>query len=97
MSRVSCQIGCSLCLHHCVLSVNDDVNVMADGVTEALYECVRSEDHVSDNFCSDSNLGRWERLLRDGDFSRAWRAIDWKGNINAVSSVGMSRPSDEEF
>ena len=38
-------------LHQCVLPVNDDVNVMADGVIEALYECMRkSEDHVSDNF-----------------------------------------------
>ena len=52
---------------------------------------------MSDNFCCDSNLGRWKRLLRDGDDSRVWRKIDWKGNVNAVSNVGMNRPSDEEF
>ena len=46
-------------MHQCVLPVNDDVNVMADGVTEALYECVRkSEDRLSDNFCNDNN-DRW--------------------------------------
>ncbi|KAG0719521.1 hypothetical protein GWK47_050302 [Chionoecetes opilio] len=85
-------------LRQCVLPVNCDVNVMADSVTEVLYECVRkSENHVCHNIYSDNNLDRWERLLQDRDDSRVWRAIDWKGNVNVSGSVGESRPSDEEF
>ena len=43
-----------------------------------------------------SNYSRWERLLRDPDDSRVWKAIDWKGQFieNATNSES---PSDNDF
>ena len=85
-------------LLQCDLPVDDNVDVMADGVSEALYECARrSKGNQHDNSHSDSDLGRWERLLQDEDDSRVWKAIDWKGNVTAIDGVSESQPSDVEF
>ena len=41
-------------------------------------------------------LGRWERLLDDSDDARVWRAISWKGELEAALD-SVRCPSDEEF
>ena len=54
--------------HKCVLSINENVNIMAKVIIEVFYERVmRSEDRIRDNSCSDSSFGGWETLLQDVD------------------------------
>ena len=74
---------------------DSDINVLAESVSDVLYDCSkRSMAGRVDNY-SKNDLGRWEWLLDDDD-SRVWRAIDWRGNFEN-DFKNACRPSDEEF
>ena len=74
----------------------DDVNVFAKNVSDVLYECARRSQSVQDQMRDDLHLGRWERLLRDTDDARVWKAISWKGDFETDKS-NEACPSDKEF
>ena len=77
---------------------DNDVNVLASNVTDALYTCaVKSVSRVRSEGYSNDNLGRWEKLLGDGDDARVWKAIDWRGNVTMSGYGGDICPNDEEF
>lgn len=80
------------------VSDDSDINVLAGNVADVLYTCAQKcVSCVQREVYSDDSLGRWERLLGDGDDSRVWKAIDWKGNLN-MSGYGVDDcPNDEEF
>ncbi|KAK3865685.1 hypothetical protein Pcinc_028727 [Petrolisthes cinctipes] len=65
-------------------------------ISDVLYENVEkyqvrvSEPHDEDN------LGRWERMLKDKDGTRVWRAIDWRGEYDCPEKSEQC-PSDEDF
>ncbi len=42
-----------------------------------------------------TDLGRWERLLRNNDDLQIWKAINWRGEYEGKSNSAC--PSDEEF
>ena len=79
------------------LSENLEVSEIECSITNALYSCV--QESVCRNERSeqvDMQLGRWERLLSDGDDSRVWKAINWKGEF-AGENNEKSCPSSDEF
>ena len=43
-----------------------------------------------------SYLDRWERLMRDSDDARVWKALDWKGQFND-NIISNDSPTDQEF
>ena len=40
---------------------------------------------------------RWERLLKDPDDARVWKALDWKGQFCDNNDKSNATPSDVEF
>ncbi len=84
-------------LQYCVPAY-DDVDVMAENLSDVLYACAtRSEVKACTGDRDEGALSRWERLLQDKDDSRVWKPIDWKGNVDVNSGSDESRPSDTEF
>ena len=78
-------------------TVAGDVNVFANNISNALYECAESSRCTPAPRANHaSNLGRWERLLEDADDARVWKAISWKGDFEASKS-NKDTPSDEDF
>lgn len=78
----------------------DDVNVFASRISESLYACAESSVCVTQPSGSEEesvHLGRWERLLDDSDDARVWKAINWKGDIEASDVGNDNRPSDSDF
>ena len=85
---------------------NNNVNLMADNISNSLYNIVSSSrmsnsDHsnVSRSVAgTDASLtsSRWERLLQDPDDTRVWKAINWKGQLT-FNNLYDETPSDIEF
>ena len=84
---------------------NNDVNTIANDISESIYNCVRScssrnptQSRPNSNIHSNSYHSRWDQLLHDPDDSRVWKALDWKGEfIDNNNSGNQSSPSDAEF
>lgn len=78
------------------VNVCSDVNLFATNVSDVFYDC--AERSCVRQAPGDLNLGRWERLLRDTDDARVWKATSWKGDFGADKNEEHSTcPSDEEF
>lgn len=77
--------------------IEEDINVSTKMISDALYECAgRSECRVRANQ-ADVNLGRWERILKDKDDARVWKAISWRGDYDTSMHDRGDQPSDEDF
>ena len=83
-------------LPYCSLNENDDVNVMTNKVTDALYECVTRSEVRGRGGVSDDGLGRWQRMLSDRDDARVWKAVNWKGDVDVMNDGDENLPSDTE-
>lgn len=76
----------------------EDINIYADNVTATLYQCARDSKRVSNVQVVNDGIGRWERLLKDKDDVRIWKAIDWRGNYcGSNANIRDSSPTDNEF
>ena len=85
---------------------NNDVNLMADNISNSLYNIVSSSkmsksEHsdVSRSVAgADAPLSSsiWDRLLQDPDDTRVWKAINWKGQLT-FNGLYNETPSDIEF
>ena len=91
--------------------VNNNIDLMANNISETIYNCVRS--------CSKTNSeqnelvglmpttddlprsyhSRWDQLLNDPDNSSVWKALDWKGEFidRNSNNTNQSSPSDAQF
>ena len=85
---------------------NNNVNLMADNISNSLYNIVSSS-RTTNSDCSnvsrsvagtDASLtsSRWERLLQDPDDTRVWKALNWKDQLT-FNSLYNETPSDIEF
>ena len=94
------------------IPINDinDVNSLANGISETLYNCVKSCSNKTSVHSGvvgiRANAGnhpmsyhsRWEQLLNDPDDARVWKAINWKGEFIGINAdTNQSSPSDTEF
>ena len=85
---------------------NNDVNLMADNISNSLYNIVSSS-RMSKSEHSDVSrsvagadaplsCSIWDRLLQDPDDTRVWKAINWKGQLT-FNGLYNETPSDNEF
>ena len=64
---------------------NNDVNSIANNITESIYNCVRlcssrnlTHSQSNSNTQSSTYHDKWDQLLNDPDDSRVWKALVWK-------------------
>ena len=85
----------------CVPALSDDVDIVASRISDSLYTCAESSKVIVSpteaRSCGGARLGRWERILEDADDVRVWKAISWKGDLEAYESDSVDRPSDDDF
>ena len=87
-------------------SANNNIDTFASKISDTLYKCAAScdsnvvtgggESGEGGSDVSTGNIDRWERLLRDPDDARVWRAIDWKGTFQDKPNQSVC-PSDQDF
>ena len=85
---------------------NNNVNQMADNISNSLYNIVSSSrmskpEHsdVSRSVAGDDaplTSSRWDRLLQDPDDTRVWKALNWKGQLT-FDGLYNETPTDIEF
>lgn len=77
-----------------------DIDAVVSDFKSLLFECSRdskSHNHAPDR---DASVNWWECLLEETDEAQLWRAFDWRGEANHVSTASphvASPPADIEF
>ena len=88
------------CIGQMIVTPNDEtIDDFERAITDALYSCSQNsiDTQVQETGVGDVHMGRWERLLEDGDDARVWKAINWKGDFATRGPGDNACPSDEEF
>ena len=79
-------------------NASESVDVSANRITEALYECVRKAKCTQQNSRAGSGnetQSRWERMVNNKDDAEIWRAVNWAGELKPDEN--LVKPSDNKF
>ena len=85
------------------LDIRDGMNIDASvkQVTDVLYSCIENaRSTVAGSNSSDNDAdfeNRWDRIIKNKDDERIWKAVNWKGEYCEVDNKEVERPTDEEF
>lgn len=74
----------------------DDINAYADAITDTLYSCSKECYQKERGPPVSPVMERWDRIMRDDDDGRVWRAIDWKGQ-DSEGNGNKICPDDKQF
>lgn len=83
---------------HNLSVLGDNIDAEENEFCDVLYECARNSQ--SQNYVlEDDSEERWEWLLKENDQSQAWRAINWRDEVEVTpaASTVASPPTDEDF
>ena len=103
MSNVDNKLFLRNVLENELPNVNLTIDTSVKQVTDVLYSCIKnarsnvgwSNGNINNDDIDSEN--RWDRMLKDKDDERIWKAVNWKGDYCEFQNKTVDKPTDEEF